>query len=137
MVNEQPLVVDNVDWEDPALTRWLDTITKKSTKWGYRTAFRAYTLFTGKSASELIDEALEDSRKDPRERRDVVLKRLIEFYHWMKTEYPKKSRGKGPKRIIGNGTSDKRANVTVNSIRSFYATFGCLLYTSPSPRDRS
>ena len=94
MVNEQPLVVDNVDWEDPALTRWLDTITKKSTKWGYRTAFRAYTLFTGKSASELIDEALEDSKKDPRERRDVVLKRLIEFYRWMKTEYPKKKQGK-------------------------------------------
>ena len=64
MVNEQPLVVDNVDREDPALTRWLDTITKKSTKWGYRTAYRAYTLFTGKSASELIDEALEDARRN-------------------------------------------------------------------------
>ena len=139
MVNEHPLVVDNVDWEDPALTRWLDTITKQSTKWGYRTAYRAYTLFTGKSASELIDEALEDSKKDHRERRDVVLKRLIEFYRWMKTEYPKKSRGKGPKRIIGKGTSDKRANVTVNSIRSFYATFGVTVrmkgrHALPRPR---
>ncbi len=124
MVNEQPLIVDKVDWEDPALKRWLDTITRKSTRWGYRTAFRAYHTFTGKSASELIDEALEDSKKDPMERRDIVLKRLVEFYHWMKTEYPQKSRGKGPKRIVGKGSTDKRANVTVNSIRSFYATFG-------------
>jgi len=139
MVNEQPLIVDNVNWEDPALKRWLDTITKKSTKWGYRTAFRAYALFTGKSASELIDEALEDSKKDPRERRDVVLKRLIEFYRWMKTEYPQKSRGKGPKHIVGKGASDKRANVTVNSIRSFYATFGVTVrmkgrHALPRPR---
>ena len=139
MVNEQQLVVDNVDWEDPAVKRWLDTITKKSTRWGYRTAFRAYTLFTGKSASELIDEAIEDAKKDPRERRDVVLKRLIEFYRWMKTEYPRKSRGKGPKRIIGKGSTDKRANVTVNSIRSFYATFGVTVrmkgrHALPRPR---
>jgi site-specific recombinase XerD len=124
MVNEETIIVDEVDWEDPVLKRWLDTITRKSTKWGYRTAFRAYHMFTGKSASELIDEALEDAKKDPRRRRDVVLKRLVEFYRWMKTEYPKKSRGKGPKRIIGKGVSDKRANVTINSIRSFYATFG-------------
>lgn len=139
MVNEQPLVVDNVDWEDPALKRWLDTITKKSTKWGYRTAYRAYALFTGKTASELIDEAVEDAKKDPRERRDVVLKRLIEFYRWMKTDYPRKSRGKGPKRIIGKGSTDKRANVTVNSIRSFYATYGVTVrmkgrHALPRPR---
>ncbi len=139
MVNEQPLIVDNVDWEDAALKRWLDTITKKSTRWGYRSAFRAYALFTGKTASELIDEAIEDAKKDPRERRDVVLKRLIEFYRWMKTEYPQKSRGKGPKRIIGKGSTDKRANVTVNSIRSFYATFGVTVrmkgrHALPRPR---
>jgi len=139
MVKEQPLVVDKVDWEDPSLTRWLDTITRKSTKWGYRTSFRAYAKFTGKSASELIDEALEDAKKDPREKRDVVLKRLVEFYHWMKNEYPQKSRGKGPKRIVGKGSTDKRANVTVNSIRSFYATFGITVrmkgrHALPKPR---
>jgi hypothetical protein len=32
MVNEAQLIVDDVDWEDPALRRWLDTITRKSTK---------------------------------------------------------------------------------------------------------
>jgi integrase len=139
MVKEERLLVDDVDWEDPALRRWLDTITRKSTKWGYRTTFRAYHLFTEKSASELIDEALEDAKRDPRERRDVVLKRLVEFYNWMKTEYPQKSRGKGPKRIVGKGSTDKRANVTVNSIRSFYATFGITVrmkvrHALPRPR---
>ena len=124
MINDQSLIVDHTDWEDPALKRWLDTITRKSTKRSYRTSFRAFAMFTGKSASELIDEAIEDAKKDPRERRDVVLKKLIEFYHWMKTEYPQRNRGRGPKRIIGRGSTDKRANVTVNSIRSFYATFG-------------
>jgi hypothetical protein len=54
-----------VDWENPALKRWLDNIIRKSTKWGYKTFFRAYSMFTGKSASELIDEALEDAKKDP------------------------------------------------------------------------
>ena len=73
MVNEHPLVVDNVDWEDSALKRWLDTITKKSTKWGYRTAFRAYALFTGKTASELIDEALEDAKKEIKERAEEMI----------------------------------------------------------------
>jgi integrase len=139
MVKEHPLLVDDVDWEDPALRRWLDTITRKSTKYGYRTSFRAYHMFTGKSASELIDEAMEDSKRDPRERTDIVLKRLIEFYNWMKTEYPQKSSGKGPKRIIGKGSTDKRANVTVNSIRSFYATFGVTVrmkgrHALPRPR---
>lgn len=139
MVNEQPLLVDDVDWEDSALRRWLDTITRKSTKYGYRTAFRAYHRFTGKSASELIDEAIEDAKKDPREKTDIVLKRLVEFYNWMKNEYPQKSRGKGPKRIVGKGSTDKRANVTVNSIRSFYATFGITLrmkgrHALPRPR---
>ena len=124
MINDQSLIVDKTDWEDPALKRWLDTITRKSTRRGYSNSFRAYAMFTGKSASELIDEAIEDAKKDPRERRDVVLKRLIDFYHWMKTEYPQRNRGRGPKRIIGRGSTPKRANVTVNSIRSFYATFG-------------
>jgi hypothetical protein len=44
-------------------------------------------MLTGKSVSELIHEALEDAKKDSRKRIEVVLKRLIGFYHWMKTEY--------------------------------------------------
>jgi len=48
---------------------------------------------------------------------------LIEFYRWLKTDYPRKSGGRGI-RIVGKGVSDKRANSMVNAVRSFYSTFG-------------
>ena len=113
----------SVNWEDPALKRWLDPIVRKSTKYGYKTAFKAYAYFTAMTASELIDEALDDLRKDPRERQDVVLTKLVRFYHWLKTEYPKSSRGKGEHQVIAKGVSDKMAHFFVNAVRSFYATF--------------
>ena len=115
---------DLVNWKDPPLQRWLDTIMKQGTKYNYRTSFRAYAAFTGMTASALIDEALEDAKRDPREKRDAVLKRLIEFYRWLKTEYPRKSRGRGPHEIVGKGVSDKLAHMYVAAMRSFYATFG-------------
>ena len=74
--------------------------------------------------SQLIDEALEDMKRDPREKQDIVMRHLIDFYHWLKTEYKKKSRGKGEHKITGTGVSDKLAHTRVGSIRSFYATFG-------------
>ena len=97
---------------------------KPSTKYSYRTAFRAYTLFTGMTASQLIDEAVEDAKRDPREKQDVLLKRLIKFYTWLKNEYPKKSRGKGEHKVVGKGVADKFAHMMVSAVRSFYATFG-------------
>jgi site-specific recombinase XerD len=113
----------DVNWEDPALKRWLGGITRKGTKYGYKTAFRGYAYFTGMTASGLIDEALADARKDPRERQDVVLRRLVTFYHWLKKEYPKKSRGKGEHKVVGKGVSDKMAHYFIGAIRSFYATY--------------
>lgn len=113
----------DVDWEDPALRRWLGGITRKGTRYGYKTAFRAYAFFTGMTASGLIDEALADARKDPRERQDVVLRRLVKFYHWLKKEYPRKSRGKGEHKVVGKGVSDKMAHYFIGAIRSFYATY--------------
>ena len=113
----------DVDWDDPALKRWLDTITRKSTKHNYRSSYRAYAAFTKMTGSDLIDEAIEDAKRDPRERTDVVLKRLIEFYRWLKTDYPRKSGGRRV-HIVGKGVSDKRANSMVNAVRSFYSTFG-------------
>jgi len=112
-----------VNWEDPALKRWLDSITRNSTKYGYKTAFKAYAFFTGMSASALIDEALADMKKDPRERQDIVMTRLVKFYHWLKNEYPKKSRGWGEHQVVAKGVSDKMAHFFVNAVRSFYATF--------------
>jgi len=95
-----------VNWGDPALKRWLDTITRNSTKYGYKTAFKAYAYFTEMTASALIDEALADMKNDPRERQDIVMTRLVKFYHWLKTEYPKKSRGAREYQIIAKGVTD-------------------------------
>lgn len=117
------MVDADVNWEDPALKRWLDGITKSGTRYGYKTAFKAYAFFTGITASALIDEALADAKKDPRRRQDIVLTRLVKFYNWLKTEYPKMSRGKGEHRIVEKGVSDKMAVYLVNAVRSFYATF--------------
>jgi hypothetical protein len=58
-----------VKWEDdPALQRWLGTITRSSTKRCYKSAFKTYVLFTGLTASQLVDEALEDSPQKQRQR---------------------------------------------------------------------
>lgn len=122
-VIKAPHSQDIVNWEDSALKRWLDGITRQSTRYNYKTAFRAYSLFTGKTASSLIDEAIEDSKRDPRNRKDTVLSRLVQFYNWLKTEYQRKSRGRGSHVIVGKGVSDKLAHCYVNSIRSFYATY--------------
>ena len=112
------------DWNDPALSRWLDPMTKYGTKALYRTAFRTYAKFTNMTASTLIDEALEDFKRDPRQKQDVVLKRLISFFQWLKTDYERKTRGVGEHKVSGKGISDKLAHVLVNAIRSFYATYG-------------
>lgn len=112
-----------VNWKDPALKRWLGTITRNSTKYGYKTAFKACAYFTGMAASALMDEALADMKKDPRERQDIVMTRLVKFYHWIKTGYPKKSRGAGKHQVVAKGVSDKMVHFFINSVRSFYATF--------------
>ena len=130
---------DVVNWESDELKRWLDSITRKGTRANYRSAFRRYTLFVGKTPSALIDEALEDAKKDTRYKQDIVLKRLVNFYNYLKTEYPMKSRGRGPHKILGKGVSDKLASMYVNSIRSFYATFGVTVrmkgrHKLPKPR---
>lgn len=117
------MVEVSINWEDPALKRWLDSITRNSTKYGYKSAFKAYAYFTGMTASALIDEALADMKKDPRERQDAVMTRLVKFYHWLKNEYPKKSRGAGEHQVVAKGVSDKMAHFFVNSVRSFYATY--------------
>lgn len=117
-------VPDVVNWEDPALKRWLNSITRSTTRANYKTAFRAYTAFTGMTATALIDEAAEDVKRDLRQKQDVVITKLLAFYNWLKTEYPKKNRGKGVHEVSGKGVADKSAHMWVNAIRSFYATFG-------------
>ena len=132
----------NVNWEDPILQRWLGSITRKSTFYSYKNSFKTYVEFTGLTSSEMIDEALEDLKKDQREKKDIVLRRLLDFYSWLKTDYPRKSRGVGPHTILGKGVSDKLAHSRVGAIRSFYGTFGVTVrmkgrQSLPRPRVRN
>ncbi len=114
---------DSQIWEDQVLKRWLDTIVKPGTRANYQSAFKAYLEYTKITPSQMIDEAVEDSKKDPRQRRDVLLTRVLGFYAWLKTDYPKKSRGTGVHRVIGKGISDKLATCYTAAIRSFYGTY--------------
>ncbi len=83
---------DIVDWNDPTMLRWLGTISNHKTSLNCVSAFRIYTQYTGKTGTQLIDEAIEDFKRDPRERQDIVLKRLIGFYNWLKTDYVRRKR---------------------------------------------
>jgi integrase len=90
----------------------------------YKAGFRRYVEFTGLTATQMIDEALEDQKKDPREKQDIVKRRLIGFHNWLVGEAPRKiGAGKGKSRETGKGLSSKIAYTYVNAVRSFYGTF--------------
>jgi len=115
---------DVVDWADPAAKRWMGSITRPGTQRYYKSAFRLFVEYTKKTPTELVDEALEDLRRDPKEKQDVVMQRVIGFYKWLKEDYGVKSRGSGKHVIVGRGVSDKVAGTYANVVRSFYDTFG-------------
>ena len=124
---------------DPAYQRWIGTVTRKSTKRSYRSWFRCYIQYTELTPSQLVDEAIEDLKRDPREKRDIVLQRLIGFYHWLKTDYQKIPKGKDKTKPTTKGVSDKVAHARVASARSFYTTFGVTVrmkgrHSLPRPR---
>jgi len=112
----------DADWENSLLSRWLGTITRKSTRAIYKSGMRLYLKYTGLTPEELIDEALEDQRRDPRERQDIVKRRIIGFYNWLIREAPKRSPGRKSK-VVGKGLGSKVAHTYVNAVRSFYGTF--------------
>ena len=108
----------------------------------YRSWFRNYIEFTGLTPSQLIDEALEDLKRDQREKQDIVMRRLIDFYHWLKTDYQKKPKGKDKTKLEGKGVTDKVAHARVGAVRSFYGTFGITVrmkgrHSLPRPRVRN
>jgi len=128
--------------EDPTYQRWIGTITRKSTKKAYRSWFKCYMEFVQLTPSQLIDEALEDLKRDPREKQDIVMQRLINFYHWLKNDYQKKPKGKDKTKLEGKGVTDKVAHARVGAIRSFYGTFGVTVrmkgrHSLPRPRVRN
>ncbi len=53
----------DVNWYDPALQRWMNSISRQSTRYAYRNAWKTYVLFTGLQASDLITEAIEDQQR--------------------------------------------------------------------------
>jgi integrase/recombinase XerD len=117
----------DIDWNEPPLKRWMGTTVRKGTQHFYRSAYRAYTDFTGMTATQLIDEAVEDMQRDVRERQDVLKTRLRNFYEWLTKEFPVHSRGnsRGTKEheVIRKGLREKSANAFVMAVRSFYATY--------------
>ena len=116
--------IQDVDWEELILKRWLGNIVNKSTFYNSKSAFRLFAQFTGMTASQLIDEAIEDFKLDPRQRQDIVLHRLIGFYTWLRNEYQqRKTVGKGKTKKVGRGISGLSAEMRVNVIRGFYSTF--------------
>jgi len=101
--------------DDKTAGKWLNTIVNPGTKALYVMALKNYLTFTGKTPAELIDEAIEDMQKDPREQQDIVLSRLIKFYEWLKKEYVGKRTGKG--------LSDSAVDTHIIGVRSFYAAY--------------
>jgi len=115
---------DQVDWDDRAAKRWLVGITRPSTQRYYKSAFRLFVEYTKRTPTELVEEALEDMKRDPANRQDIVRQRLVGFYKWLKEDYSVKSRGSGKHTIVGKGVSDRVAVTYTNVVRSFYDTFG-------------
>jgi len=132
-----------VNWkEDSAFQRWIETITRNSTRRSYKSWFGCYIEYTGLTPSQLIDEAIEDMKRDPREKQDIVIRQIIGFFNWLKTDYQKKAKGKGKKRTEGKGVTDKVAHARVGAVRSFYGTFGVTVrmkgrQSLPRPRVRN
>jgi len=72
---------------DPAAKKWLGTTVKRLTRNTYVASLFKFVEFTKMTPSQLIDEAIEDMKREPRERRDAAVSRLISFYNYLKNDY--------------------------------------------------
>jgi len=113
---------NSVKWDEAPLARWMGSIVKQKTIEAYKSSFKLYLQYTGLTPKQLLDEALEDQRKDASERRDIVKQRIIGFYNWLTNEAPKRPPGYHSK-VIGKGLGSKTVHRHVGGVRSFYATF--------------
>lgn len=105
--------------------KWIGGIRNKGTESAYLCALRRYVEYTSKNPTELIDEAIEDMRKDPRKRMDIVKNTLVKFYEWLLKEAPKKQATGAGKNItiVGKGLSPKLSTMFVMAVRSFYGVY--------------
>ncbi|MBC7113330.1 MAG: tyrosine-type recombinase/integrase [Candidatus Methanomethyliales bacterium] len=120
MIAEKVNIIKEPDWKSPVLNRWLGGIVRYGTRAVYMSAFRIFLEYTKLTPEQLIEEALEDAKRDPREKTDIVKQRLIGFYNWLTTEAPNRLTG-------GKGLSSKLGHTYVNAVRSFYDTFGVVV----------
>lgn len=93
--------------EDDAVKEWLDNYESENTINGYLGGMKKYCNMIGKTPTELIDEAIEESGQIIPKRK--YLKYLKKFYTFLKKG------GDGQKAL-----SEKSVNFYMNSIISFY-----------------
>jgi len=116
----------DVDWNEAPLVRWLGGATKYGTRANYKSAFRAYTRYTGLTATQLLEEAVEDAKRGILERKNILKTRILGFYKWLTEEYPVYSRGSekhAEHEVVRRGVREKTASAWVGAIRSFYGEF--------------
>lgn len=73
------------------------------------------------TSTALTDEAIEDVKRDPRDRKDIVKARLIGFHSWLLNDYAVYSRGnekKTPYQMVGKGLREKTAYSFVGRARA-------------------
>jgi integrase/recombinase XerD len=84
----------------------------------------AYTDFTGLSPKKLIDLAEKDREKSTRQRGEPEYK-VKAFYEWLITEYPRKIKGRGKRKLSGKkGVSKNLASTYTNAMKGFYRKNG-------------
>lgn len=103
----------------PESRKWLSEITKANTFKAYVSALLRFIEYAGKNPTELIDEAIEDSKKDVRQRENILKQRLIGFHNWMLKDAVRKDGTKG--------YTPKQASQWTGAIRSFYGTFDLMV----------
>jgi len=102
--------------------RWINSIMKEVTQRAYLSAWKLYTLNTGLSGKDLIEEAWKDTQKTPFEKTHAVKQRLSKFFNYLTNEkYNHTTKRKG--------LSPKTTAAYVAAIRSFYTFYGAIFLT--------
>ena len=111
-----------INWDEAPLARWMGSIVKQNTIGAYKTSFKLYIQYAGLTPKQLLEEALQDQKRDVSERTDIAKQRIIGFYNWLTTEAPKRTPGSHSK-VIGKGLGSKTVHTHVGGVRSFYSTY--------------
>lgn len=109
--------------EQYEVKRWLQG-KPEGTKQTYLSALMAFIDYTGLSPKKLIDNAEQDREKSSRQRGEPEYK-VKGFYEWLITEYPRKIKGRGKRKLSGKkGVSKNLASTYANAMKGFYRANG-------------